>query len=98
MYICLYRFIRIVKCGIALGDLVTAENAIKQAEKLQPGSTTAEMRALEKIKYNEKEAIKANDSKDFRKVVYCMDRCLDEAPSCEKYKLTKAECLAILGR
>ncbi|KAF7287162.1 tetratricopeptide repeat protein 2 [Rhynchophorus ferrugineus] len=91
-------FNRIAKCGIALGDLVTAENAVRQAEQLQPGSTTAEMRAIEKIKYNEKEAVKANESKDFRKVVYCMDRCLDEAPSCEKYKLTKAECLAILGR
>lgn len=27
-----------------------------------------------------------------------MDRCLDEAPTCTKYKLTKAECLAFLGR
>lgn len=27
-----------------------------------------------------------------------MDRCLDEAPTCPKYKLGKAECLAILGR
>lgn len=27
-----------------------------------------------------------------------MDRCLDEAPTCVKYKLTKSECLAFLGR
>ncbi|XP_030765296.1 dnaJ homolog subfamily C member 7 [Sitophilus oryzae] len=91
-------YVRIVKCGIALGDLVMAENASKQAEKLQPGSTAAELRSLEKIKQYDQEAAKALEVKDFRKVVYCMDRCLDEAPTCERFKLTKAECLAILGR
>ncbi|KAL1497071.1 hypothetical protein ABEB36_008093 [Hypothenemus hampei] len=89
---------RILKCAIALGDLVTAENAAKQAESLQAGSVTNELRSIEKIKQYQNEAMKAYEAKDFRKVVYCMDRCLDEASTCEKFKLQKAECLAYLGR
>lgn len=27
-----------------------------------------------------------------------MDRCLDEAPTCRRFKVMKAECLAFLGR
>ncbi|XP_060517347.1 dnaJ homolog subfamily C member 7 [Cylas formicarius] len=91
-------YIRILKCGIALGDLVTAEGAAKNAERLQPGSVINEIRSLEKLKQYEADARKAEEAKDYRKVVFCMDRCLDEAPVCEKYKLKKAECLAYLGR
>lgn len=87
-----------MKCGIALGDLVTAENAAAQAEQIQIGAVANELKSIAKLKQYEGEAIKAYDDKDFRKVVYCMDRCLDEAPNCERYKLKKAECLAYLGR
>lgn len=31
-------------------------------------------------------------------VVFCMDRALEYAPSCHKFKILKAECLALLGR
>lgn len=31
-------------------------------------------------------------------VVFCMDRCCDVSTYCPKFKLTKAECLAFLGR
>lgn len=34
---------------------------------------------------------------DFQ-VVFCMDRALEYAPSCHKFKILKAECLALLGR
>jgi len=91
-------YVRLVKCGIALGDLVTADSAARKVEELQPGSVTNELKSIQKIKQYEGDAIKAYQSKDFRKVVFCMDRCLDEAPTCEKYKLMKAECLAFLGR
>ncbi|ENN78715.1 dnaJ homolog subfamily C member 7 [Dendroctonus ponderosae] len=91
-------YVRIAKCGIALGDLVTAENAAKQADSLQLGSVTNEMKSIQKIKQFEADALKAKDAKDYRKMVFCMDRCLDEASTCEKFKLIKAECLAYLGR
>lgn len=32
------------------------------------------------------------------KVVFCMDRALESAPACHKFKILKAECLALLGR
>lgn len=78
--------------------MVTAENVAKQAEQRQVGSVANEMRSIQKLKQYEVDAIKAYEAKDFRKVVYCMDRCLDEASTCERYKLMKAECLAFLGR
>lgn len=31
-------------------------------------------------------------------VVYCMDRALALAPACHRFKILKAECLALLGR
>ncbi|XP_044750122.1 dnaJ homolog subfamily C member 7 [Coccinella septempunctata] len=92
-------YVRIAKCAIALGDLVTAENTLKILETMnQEGAVAAEKKSLLKLQQFELEAQKAYEKKDFRKVVYCMDRCLDEAPTCPRYKLTKAECLAFLGR
>jgi DnaJ family protein C protein 7 len=92
-------YVRILKCAIALGDLTTGENAIKQINDLDRNANiNNEMRSVEKLKQFEQEAAKANHKKDFRKVVYCMDRCLDEAPTCTRYKITKAEYLAFLGR
>ncbi|KAG8139896.1 hypothetical protein E2320_002647 [Naja naja] len=38
------------------------------------------------------------DKRDFRKVVFCMDRALEFAPACHRFKILKAECLALLGR
>lgn len=31
-------------------------------------------------------------------VVFCMDRALEFAPACHRFKILKAECLAMLGR
>lgn len=92
-------YVRIAKCSIALGDLVTAESTIKLLETMnQADSVATEKNALLKLQQYESEAQKAYGIKDFRKVVYCMDRCLDEASTCPRYKLMKAECLAFLGR
>uniref|UniRef100_A0A4W3H886 DnaJ homolog subfamily C member 7 n=1 Tax=Callorhinchus milii TaxID=7868 RepID=A0A4W3H886_CALMI len=38
------------------------------------------------------------EKRDFRKVVFCMDRALEFAPACHRFKMLKAECLALLGR
>lgn len=85
--------------GIALGDLRTAEQAIKFYQEQEPAGNAinSELQSFAKLKQFEGEATKAYEKKDFRKVVYCMDRCLDEAPTCQRYKTTKAECLAYLG-
>ncbi|KAF2903680.1 hypothetical protein ILUMI_02475, partial [Ignelater luminosus] len=90
---------RIIKCGIALGDIMTAEQAVKKVKELDTTNVAInnEIRSLEILKQYESEAQKAYDKKDFRKVVYCMDRCLDQASTCARYKIQKAECLAFLG-
>ncbi|KAH0519269.1 DnaJ-like protein subfamily C member 7 [Microtus ochrogaster] len=38
------------------------------------------------------------EKRDFRKVVICMDRALEFAPACHRFKILKAECLAMLGQ
>lgn len=93
-------YIRILKCSIALGDLMTAEFAVKKIQSLEPDNTTInnEISSLESLKKLEVEAAKSYEKKDYRKVVYLMDRCFDHSPTCVKYKVEKAECLAFLGR
>lgn len=94
-------YVRCLKCAIALGDLTTAENAVKKIKELNMDANAninAELQSMQILKQYEAEAQRAYDKKDFRKVVYCMDRCLDQAPTCARYKIQKAECLAYLGR
>lgn len=93
-------YVRIAKCGIALGDLTIANQAICKVKELDIDNKTIEpeIRSIDVIKRFEKESQVAFDKKDYRKVVYCMDRCLEQAPTCVRYKLTKAESLAFLGR
>lgn len=94
-------YVRCLKCAIALGDLTTAENAIKRIRELNMennANINAELQSLEILKQYEIEAQKAYEKNEFRKVVYCMDRCLDHAPTCARYQIQKAECLALLGR
>lgn len=94
-------YVRCLKCAIALGDLTTAENAVKKIKELNMDANAnmnAELQSMQILKQYEAEAQTAYDKQDFRKVVYCMDRCLDQAPTCARYKIQKAECLAYLGR
>ncbi|XP_022903047.2 dnaJ homolog subfamily C member 7 isoform X1 [Onthophagus taurus] len=94
-------YIRILKCGIALGDVMTADQAVKHIKIMEPDNNATiknELASLETLKKFEADALKAYNKQDFRTVVYCMDRCLSQAPNCCKYKTTKGECLAYLGR
>lgn len=92
-------YIRAAKCCIALGDLLNGEQAVRRATELGGVEcVSGELRALETLKRLHEDAQRALDANDYRRVVFCMDRCLDYSPSCTKCKLTKAECLALLGR
>ncbi|KPJ11757.1 DnaJ-like subfamily C member 7 [Papilio machaon] len=92
-------YIRVTKCCIALGDLFGGDQAAQRASELGgPDCVTSERRALETLRRLNEDAQRALDAGDYRRVVFCMDRCLDYSPSCTKAKLTKAECLAMLGR
>ncbi|XP_043480997.1 dnaJ homolog subfamily C member 7-like [Leptopilina heterotoma] len=91
---------RIVKCSIVLGDIVNAETTINKLKELDPlnSSFTTELREIDHLRRFIVESEAAYAAKDFRKVVYCMDRCCDVSPQCARFKLAKAECLTFLGR
>ncbi|KAK2575107.1 hypothetical protein KPH14_008833 [Odynerus spinipes] len=96
----LKAYIRVIKCSLILGDIIEAETYISKLLELDPDNKTiaAEQKDLEYVQKYLKDADAAYAAKDFRKVVYCMDRCCDISTSCTRFKLTKAECLAFLGR
>ncbi|XP_053988998.1 dnaJ homolog subfamily C member 7 [Hylaeus anthracinus] len=91
---------RVIRCCLVLGDVGQAQSTLTKLLELDPdnNSIAAEKKDLEYVQRYLKDADAAYNSKDFRKVVYCMDRCCDVSTSCPQFKLTKAECLAFLGR
>lgn len=92
-------YIRIAKCCIALGDISGGEQAVRKAAELGGAEVAAsERRALESLQRLHEDAQRAMAAADYRRAVFCMDRCLDYSPASSKAKLTKAECLAVLGR
>ncbi|CAB3385293.1 Hypothetical predicted protein [Cloeon dipterum] len=91
---------RIAKCCINLGDIATAENFIQRALEIEPDnqSFNPEKSNIETVKYHLAEAQRALEKEDYRKVVYCMDRCIAVSCACSHFRLLKAESLAFLGR
>ncbi|KAJ8675890.1 hypothetical protein QAD02_011676 [Eretmocerus hayati] len=96
----LKAYTRLIKCSLMLGDIVETETAISKLEQLEPSkqSIASEMNDLALLKRFLKEAEVAYEAKDYRKVVYCMDRCIETSPFCPRFKVLKAECLAYLER
>ncbi|KAI8427685.1 hypothetical protein MSG28_002144 [Choristoneura fumiferana] len=92
-------YIRIAKCCIALGDISGGEQAVRAATELGGADcVTSERRALESLRRLHEDAQRAMETEDYRRAVFCMDRCLDYSPCSSKAKLRKAECLAMIGR
>lgn len=97
----LYKaYVRLTKCLLIVGDIIQAETTLSRLLELDPKNkaAAAEQKDLEHVKRYLKDGESAFAGKDYRKVVYCMDRCLDVGKSCIQFKLIKAECLALLGR
>uniref|UniRef100_A0A8C6Q4U4 DnaJ heat shock protein family (Hsp40) member C7 n=1 Tax=Nothobranchius furzeri TaxID=105023 RepID=A0A8C6Q4U4_NOTFU len=77
------------KCHLSLGNgMLDPSNREAQQEKKNAAAL---------LEY-EQMADFAFEKQDFRKVVYCMDRALASASACHRFKILKAECLALLGR
>lgn len=67
------------------GDLSGGEQAVNRASELGGAECAAsERRALESLRRLHEEGQRAMDAADYRRVVFCMDRCLDYSPSCSK--------------
>ncbi|XP_066587513.1 dnaJ homolog subfamily C member 7 [Prorops nasuta] len=91
---------RVIKCALILGDMVVAQTALAKLTELDPENKAiaVEKTNLEHIQNFLKKADAAYMAKDYRKVVYCMDRCISVATASLRFKVTKAECLTLLGR
>merc|ERR1711962_179996 len=85
---------RLAKCSIMLGDTVTARQALSRVG--QEGE--AELKNIDNLDRMKAESNNAYNVKDFRKALYCIDKCLEIATHCLSLKTSRAECLAFLGR
>lgn len=93
-------YIRVVKCCLALGDIVGCEQAIKKLQENDPknSAVNVELENCKQLRALEDKAFSSYNQKDFRTALYHADGCLKYAPASLKYKLLKAECLVLLGR
>ncbi|XP_078281077.1 dnaJ homolog subfamily C member 7 isoform X2 [Rhinoraja longicauda] len=88
------------KCHLSLGNAMAAGRCFQRVLELEGDNSQAytELKSAEAVLEYERIAEIDFEKGDFRKVVYCMDRALEFAPGCHRFKILKAECLALLGR
>ncbi|KAM6042586.1 dnaJ homolog subfamily C member 7 [Theristicus caerulescens] len=88
------------KCHLSLGNAMAASRCFQRVLELDHKNTQAqqELKNASTVLEYEKIAEVDFEKRDFRKVVFCMDRALEFAPACHRFKILKAECLALLGR
>ncbi|KAJ4940744.1 hypothetical protein JOQ06_027039 [Pogonophryne albipinna] len=88
------------KCHLLLGNAMAANRCFQKVLELEPSNREAlqENKTASTLLEYERMAEFGFEKRDFRKVVYCMDRALVVATACHRFKILKAECLALLGR
>ncbi|XP_077595627.1 dnaJ homolog subfamily C member 7-like [Stigmatopora nigra] len=88
------------KCHLSLGNAMAAVRCFQKVLDLEPSNREAqqENKNAETLLEFERLAEFGFEKRDFRKVVYCMDRALALASACHRFKILKAECLALIGR
>ncbi|XP_034946040.1 dnaJ homolog subfamily C member 7 [Chelonus insularis] len=94
-------YTRAARCCLKIGEIVEAEtflNKFTQMNAANAKTITTEWQELNHVQRYIREAEAALEIKDYRKVVYCMDRCCDVSKYCPRFKLMKAECLTYLER
>lgn len=93
-------YIRTAKCCIVCGDIIGAEQAIKSFLEIDAKNTALknEIQQLKQLRDYQEKAVQSYDKNDYRTCVYHMDNAIKLSPASIRYKLLKAECLAMLGR
>lgn len=93
-------YIRAAKCCILLGDLVQTEQIIKKFLELDASNTAlkTEIQSLKQLRTLEEKANQCYERQDYRTCLYNIESALKVAQACQRFKLLKAECLALLGR
>uniref|UniRef100_A0A8C2WMW7 J domain-containing protein n=1 Tax=Cyclopterus lumpus TaxID=8103 RepID=A0A8C2WMW7_CYCLU len=77
------------KCHLTLGNAMLEPSNREAQQENKTAATLLEYERMADIGF---------EKRDFRTVVYCMDRALAVAAACHRFKIIKAECLALLGR
>eukprot|EP00063_Salmo_salar_P059617 XP_014034452.1 PREDICTED: dnaJ homolog subfamily C member 7-like isoform X1 [Salmo salar] len=88
------------KCHLSLGNAMAASRCFQKVLELEPSNSQAQQEHKNATAVLEYERMAELDfeKRDFRKVVYSMDKALGLASTCHRFKILKAECLALLGR
>ncbi|XP_026277240.1 dnaJ homolog subfamily C member 7 [Frankliniella occidentalis] len=93
-------YLRMAKCCMMMGDLSAADKALLKVQEMEPNNPqlVPERINLGTLQKYTDDAEKCLEKKDFRKVVFLMDRVLEIVRGCQRFLLIKAESLALLGR
>lgn len=93
-------YLRVAKCCLLLGDLVQTEQIIKKFLEIDARNTAlkGEISNLKQLRTYEEKAIQCYEKQDYRTCLFHIDSAMKTAQACQRYKLLKAECLALLGR
>jgi DnaJ homolog subfamily C member 7 len=93
-------YLRAAKCCLLLGDLVQTDQIIKKLLELDPNNTTLkdEIQNLKQLRTFEEKIEQCFNKKDYRTSLFHIESALRIGQACQRYKLLKAECLALLGR
>lgn len=93
-------YLRVAKCCLVLGDFVQAEQIIKKFLELDATNTAlkSEIQQLKQLRTFEEKANECYGKQDYRTCLFHIDSALKIASACQRFKLLKAECLALLGR
>ncbi|ESO86302.1 hypothetical protein LOTGIDRAFT_195247, partial [Lottia gigantea] len=93
-------YLREGKCHLTLGNASAAIRSYEKVLQLDPKNTTAqnELQTAKIVFELTEKADKCYDKEDFRTAMFYWDKCLVHSPACHKFKIQKAESLALLGR
>ncbi|XP_074645859.1 dnaJ homolog subfamily C member 7-like [Tubulanus polymorphus] len=93
-------YIREGKCLLALGDVLNAERVYEHVLRMEPENNTVkeDIQITRCVKQFEESAEKDILKGDYRRALFCMDRCLQRCPQCVRFKVKKAEALCFLKR
>jgi len=94
-------YVRVAKCCVALGELHAARQAINTAMSINKDDSVKfdlEKTSLDFLDKHDANLRVAFEQRDYRKALYHIDQALKIASASQKLKLSRAECLAFLGR
>jgi DnaJ family protein C protein 7 len=93
-------YVRVSKCHVALGDAISAQQATDKALQIEPNNAAAlqEKTSIQQLINYLADYNQAYQAKDYRKSLFCLDRALAISSASRQLKISRAECLAFLGR